>query len=112
VDLKNLFSLPVQTIIYRIFQEALTNIGKHAHPTTVTISSKKEGNRVNFVVQDNGAGFDVEEVDSGGAGRRIGLAAMKERLSMVGGSFTIQSRRQRGTRLSFTIPIPAPGKIS
>jgi PAS domain S-box-containing protein len=104
-DLKGLFSLPVQTIIYRVFQEALTNIAKHGHPTAVTISSKKERHRVHFVVQDNGAGFDVKELESGGAGRRIGLVAMKERLSMVGGSFTIQSRKQRGTRLNFTIPI-------
>jgi PAS domain S-box-containing protein len=44
-DLEGLFPLPVQTIIYRILQEALTNIGKHAHPTVVTISSKKDGIR-------------------------------------------------------------------
>jgi len=104
-DLEGLFSLPVQTIIYRVCQEALTNIGKHAHPTAVTISSKKEQQRVHFVVQDNGAGFDLKELDSGARGRRIGLVAMEERLHMVGGSFKIQSRKQRGTRISFTVPI-------
>jgi two-component system sensor histidine kinase DegS len=105
VNLEGLFPLPVQTIIYRIFQEALTNIGKHAQPTVVTISSKKERHRVHFVIQDNGAGFDVNELGSGGKGRRLGLVAMEERLNMVGGSFNIQSRKQRGTRLSFTIPV-------
>jgi signal transduction histidine kinase len=104
-NLEGLFPLPVQTIIYRIFQEALTNVGKHAHPTAVTISSKKEPNRVQFVVQDNGAGFEVKDLGAGGSSRRLGLVAMEERLHMVGGSFKIQSRKQRGTRLSFTIPV-------
>jgi two-component system sensor histidine kinase UhpB len=104
-DLEGLFPLPVQTIIYRILQEALTNIGKHAHPTVVTISSKKGRHQVQFIVQDNGAGFDPNDLDSGARGRRLGLVAMEERLHMVGGSFKIQSRKQRGTRLSFTIPV-------
>jgi signal transduction histidine kinase len=60
---------------------------------------------VQFVVQDNGAGFDPKELDAGGRSRRMGLVAMEERLHMVGGSFRIQSRKQRGTRLSFTIPV-------
>jgi PAS domain S-box-containing protein len=109
-NLEGLFPLPVQTIIYRIVQEALTNIGKHAHPAVVTISSKREQDRVQFVVQDNGAGFDPKELDAGGRSRRMGLVAMEERLHMVGGSFRIQSRKQRGTRLSFSIPVPPPIK--
>jgi PAS domain S-box-containing protein len=108
-DLQGLFSLPVQTIIYRTMQEALTNIGKHAHPTLVTISSKKEPSQVNFVVQDNGIGFDPQELGSRGSGRGVGLVAMEERLNMIGGSFEIHSRDQEGTRLSFTIPILQEG---
>jgi signal transduction histidine kinase len=110
VDLEGLFLLPVQTTIYRIFQEALTNIGKHAQPNLVTISSKKERNRVQFVIHDNGAGFTVNDPGSGGTSRGLGLVAMKERLNIVGGSFNIQSRKQRGTRLSFAIPIMPEGK--
>jgi signal transduction histidine kinase len=107
VDLANMvgfFSLPVETIIYRIVQEALTNIGKHAHPTIVTIFSKKKNQQVHFVVQDNGTGFNIQELSSRDTARGLGLAAMQERLKMVGGSFEIQSREQEGTRLSFTIP--------
>jgi signal transduction histidine kinase len=105
VDLEGLFSLPVQTTIYRIMQEALTNIGKHANPSAVTISSTKENHQVHFIVQDNGAGFNVaQEIESRSSGRGIGLVAMEERLNMVGGSFAIQSRKREGTRLSFTIP--------
>jgi PAS domain S-box-containing protein len=105
MDLEGLFSLPVQTIIYRIIQEALTNIGKHAHPTLVTIFSKKENQQVHFVVQDNGTGFNVQELSSRDTTRGLGLAAMEERLKMVGGSFEIQSWEQEGTRFGFTIPI-------
>ena len=111
VDLEGLFSLPVQTIIYRIFQEALTNIGKHAHPTLVSIAAKKEHNQVHFVVQDNGQGFDAaQEFGSRSSGRGVGLVAMEERLKMIGGSFEIQSREQEGTRLSFSIPTLAEGE--
>ena len=111
VDLEGLFSLPVQTIIYRILQEALTNIGKHAHPTLVSITAKKEHNQVHFVVQDNGQGFDAaQEFGSSSSGRGVGLVAMEERLNMVGGSFEIQSREQEGTRLSFSIPTLPEGE--
>jgi PAS domain S-box-containing protein len=104
MDLEGLFSLPVQTTIYRILQEALTNIGKHAHPTLVIISSQKEDDRVHFVIQDNGKGFNVQELGTQATGRGLGLVAMEERLKMLGGSLEIQSRDQEGTRLSFKIP--------
>jgi PAS domain S-box-containing protein len=103
-DLEGLFSIPVQTIIYRTMQEALTNIGKHGHPDAVTISATKEPGQVHFAIQDNGRGFDALELDSHGTGRGMGLVAMEERLNMVGGSFEIQSSKQGGTELSFTIP--------
>jgi PAS domain S-box-containing protein len=112
-DLDGLFSLPVQTIIYRTVQEALTNIGKHADPEHVTVTAVKEGSQVRFAIQDDGSGFDVSRVLGGqGAGGGLGLAAMEERLHMVGDSFAIQSREGEGTRLSFTIPIPPEGERS
>jgi two-component system sensor histidine kinase UhpB len=110
VDLDRLFPLPVQTIVYRTLQEALTNIGKHAHPDLVTISCKKDRHQVHFIVHNNGAGFDLPKPGSRGAGRGLGLMAMEERLNMVGGSFEIQSSKQKGTRLSFTIPTQPLGK--
>ena len=98
----------MQTTIYRIVQEALTNIGKHADPTVVTISSKRDDHQVHFIIEDNGTGFDVAQVlGSRKAGRGVGLVAMEERLNIVGASFDIQSRGHEGTRLSFKIPTPA-----
>jgi signal transduction histidine kinase len=110
-DLEGLFSLPVQTTIYRIVQEALTNIGKHANPTAVSVLSTRKNHQVQFIIQDNGAGFDVAAaLGSRNHSRGVGLVAMEERLNMVGGSFEIQSRDQEGTRLSFTIPAIPEGE--
>jgi signal transduction histidine kinase len=110
-DLDGLFSQPVQTIIYRLIQEALTNIGKHANPEHVTVAAVQEGSQVHFAIQDDGRGFNMAQVLGGHvAGRGIGLAAMEERLNIVGGSFAIHSREQEGTRLSFTIPILPEGE--
>ncbi len=101
-DLSGLFSLPVQTIIYRIVQEALTNIGKHANPEYVTVFAVIEDGRVHFGIQDDGAGFDMVEVLDSTSG--LGLAAIEERLNMIGGSFVVWSRKEEGTKLSFSIP--------
>jgi signal transduction histidine kinase len=110
-DLDGLLSLPVQTTIYRIVQEALTNIGKHADPTAVTISSKRNYHQVHFIIQDNGTGFDaVQELGSRRSGRGLGLVAMEERLNIIGGSFEIHSRQGEGTMLSFTIPTLPEGE--
>jgi PAS domain S-box-containing protein len=111
INMEGLFSLPVQTTIYRIVQEALTNIGKHANPNMVTISSTKENHQVRFVVQDDGAGFDAARVlGSRSSSRGVGLVAMEERLNMVGGTFEIESQVHEGTRLSFTIPAIPEGE--
>ncbi|MFW6113077.1 MAG: PAS domain S-box protein [Thermodesulfobacteriota bacterium] len=109
VDLANLdgfFSLPVQTIIYRLVQEALTNIGKHADPEQVKVFAAPTDARVNFVIEDNGVGFDMSEVLHSAAG--LGLVAMEERLNMVGGTFEVWSQPDQGTRISFSIPTRPP----
>ena len=72
-ELQGRFSLTVQTIIYRLVQEALTNIGKHAEPTHVSISAREENDRVCLVIEDDGHGFDLSEVD-GDPNRGLGLA--------------------------------------
>ena len=101
-DLDGLFPLSVQIIIYRLVQEALTNIGKHANPENVTVFAVRERSGVNFVIQDDGAGFNILERQDSAVG--IGLAAMEERLNMIGGTFAIWSKEAEGTRLSFSIP--------
>jgi len=102
----DLFPREFQINIYRVFQEALTNVGKHAGPTRVAVSIKKEAGSVSFSVADNGAVFAWQ--DSLGhqtQDKGMGLAAMAERVRMLGGTLHIWSEAGQGTRISFAIPI-------
>lgn len=92
--------------LYRIFQESLTNIGKYAQATRLTISIKRHPDRVSFRVEDNGRGFNLAQVLGGDIdGRGLGLAAMEERVRMLGGVLDIRSREGKGTKICFEVPI-------
>jgi len=105
-DTPDLFSKEEEIIIFRIFQEALTNIGKHAQATHVSVIIKLQDGEISFVVEDNGKGFNVEQVFSREATERgMGLATMEERARMVGGSLDIWSQEGTGTRITFSIPM-------
>jgi two-component system sensor histidine kinase NreB len=101
-NLDGLFPLPVQTAIYRVVQEALTNIGKHAKAKNVSIIAKRESNRISVNIEDDGRGFEASEVLD--AKRSLGLLSMEERVKILGGTFTLSSQKKRGTRISFTVP--------
>lgn len=101
-----LFPRQEQINIYRIFQECLTNIGKYAQASRLSIGMKREDGQVTFVVADNGKGFTVEEVLGRNHTRRgMGLMAMKERARMMGGTLEIWSQAGEGTRVALLIPI-------
>jgi len=107
----NLFPREGQTLIYRIFQEAFTNIGKHAQANHVSVEIKKEEMRVSFLVEDDGIGFDVAEQDVlDSTEKGMGLSAMDERVRMLGGQLEVSSQRNQGTTISFIIPIEKGGK--
>jgi PAS domain S-box-containing protein len=108
-SLGNRFSKEQELIIYRIFQEALTNIRKHARARRVTIAASDRKDGVSLVVEDDGQGFNLREVVSASITERgLGLASMDERARMAGGTFKITSRKGKGTKITFTIP-PSPG---
>jgi len=98
------FSLDTQAHIYRIFQESLTNIGKHAQANQVSLAIKKRDSGIEFVIEDDGRGFQFPEVQARvGAEKGMGLATMVERARMLGGELDITSERGRGTRISFIV---------
>jgi PAS domain S-box-containing protein len=104
-DIQDLFSPEKQLIIYRIFQESLNNITKHAHATKVSVAIKKEPAGVSFRLEDNGAGFDLQKVLASDSSKRgMGLAALTERVHMMGGSLEMWSQIGIGTRISCFIP--------
>ncbi len=110
INIDNCFTLPGQTAIYRIFQEILTNIGKHADPSLVSVRIKESDNRVFFEIEDNGRGFPSEEANHYRK-RGVGLLAMEERVRMLGGSLAVLSQKDQGTRITFSVPFSEGGKI-
>jgi signal transduction histidine kinase len=114
VKLDNLdadFSLPTQTVFYRIVQEILTNIGKHAKSSRVSVKVKRNPNAALLTVEDNGCGFDTSRLHSlDDTNRGLGLAAMEERVRMQGGTLEITSQENQGTRIAFTLPLASGGE--
>ncbi|HLH73440.1 MAG TPA: sensor histidine kinase [Chloroflexota bacterium] len=94
----------VEVVVYRIVQEALTNVAKHANASHVAVSIFREGNCVRANVVDNGQGFDVERVMRSRE-RGLGLFGMQERVSLVGGTLRIASSPGQSTRVSISIPL-------
>jgi PAS domain S-box-containing protein len=89
----------LKIVIYRILQEALNNVSKHSRAKTVKVSLRRKEEGIELGIEDDGAGFDVEDSQPQGLGHGIGLSSMKERALLSGGSISIQSRKGRGTAL-------------
>jgi len=98
-----MLSSEVETSVYRIIQEALSNVRKHARATEVRVEVDSLGNRLIAKVTDNGQGFDVEAVDI--EGDNWGLIGMRERAEIIGGSLQIESRIGQGTVVYLEAPI-------
>ncbi len=110
-DIDDLFPRHIQIMIYRVVQEALTNIGKHAYPEHVKVKVTKEDQQVVFSIEDDGRGFSTEELLGGNTGQKgMGLAAMAQRVSLVGGIFDLWSRENQGARIIFSIPFALAGE--
>ena len=85
----------VQVVFYRVCQEALNNIARHANASRVDIDLEDEGNAIELRVHDNGKGFDPEQILAG----HYGLSMMRERAEAVGATLTVTSRPGQGTEL-------------
>ncbi len=104
-EIDNLFPLASQLHIFRIVQESLTNIIKHAHASSVSLSVKRQSDWVAIVVSDNGQGFDLQPALEHDFHRGVGIASIEERLRLLGGSLNIWSQTGSGTRFTYNIPI-------
>ena len=95
----------VETDLFRILQEALSNIEKHAQATVATVRMEFTLKAVTAIIEDNGQGFDIEyPADSDS----FGLMGMKERIDLLDGELTIQSRRNEGTKITVRVPLIKP----
>jgi signal transduction histidine kinase len=91
----------IETALYRIVQEALTNIAKHAHARSVSIVLRQARGAVTAVIEDDGRGFDLVDTGDG-----AGLDGMRERLALIGGKLKIETRPGGGATLVAVVPLP------
>jgi two-component system, NarL family, sensor histidine kinase DegS len=98
----------VEVALFRLIQESLSNIVKHAHATYVSVEIAFHPGALRVVIQDNGIGFDAELVErklSGGSGNHFGLVGMKERVKLLQGKFELESKANVGTKIAIELPL-------
>ena len=91
--------------VFRIVQEALTNVAKHAHATRVKVSLALQQGDLLLTLTDNGLGIEPDR--NPGVGNGFGVLGMSERAAALGGELTVQPAKRRGTQVSLRIPLPA-----
>ena len=106
MDIDALFDDKEQVNIYRIFQEALNNIRKHAQAQNVKAVVHKNDEKIRIEIEDDGKGFDLDDVWNRQVTQRgLGIASLQERTRMLGGTFDLKSETGKGTHLHLIIPI-------
>jgi signal transduction histidine kinase len=93
----------VSLTLYRVMQEGLQNISKHSGVSSADAELTKTSKSLNFRLQDQGKGFDLQNIKSG---EGLGLSSMRERLNAVKGTFVINSSPGHGTLLEASVPLP------
>jgi len=95
----------LETEIFRVAQEAITNIARHAQAKNVDIRLELRGGQLSLLVQDDGVGFDEASVLSQKGRPSLGLLGMRERVTLLGGQFHIESKPGRGTKIYLEVPV-------
>ena len=97
------------TAIFRIFQETLTNITRHASAKKVRVNLAKKGPKLELTIKDNGKGISRQKISDP---KSLGLIGIKERVHFLGGEIEIKGIRDKGTTVTVSIPLPQTGEIS
>jgi signal transduction histidine kinase len=98
-----------ELVLYRVVQEALTNIAKHASAKAARVRLSRRRNQVVLVIEDDGKGFEPDGVQRT-RGSGLGLFGMRERLALVGGDLQVESTRGDGTRITARVPLAAKAR--
>jgi PAS domain S-box-containing protein len=113
-DLVGTLPLPMssdlETLAYRVVQEALTNAAKHARAGRVVVSVETTATSLRVEVEDDGRGFDSGMTREFLRQGRVGLASMRERVELANGTFVVRSNQGRGTSIIATLPVNAPAE--
>jgi signal transduction histidine kinase len=111
VDLEGRLDPEMETTLYRVVQEGLTNVAKHARATSVRLRLERKASSVAATIEDNGKGFDTKELAGRKAPERgAGLTGMRERVTLLGGTFRVESVPGKRTKLSAEIPLRGRGR--
>lgn len=95
----------IDTMLYRIAQEALNNVAKHSGAASVSVLLESRADIVSLIIEDDGVGFEAEHT-SGANDKGLGLVGMRERAALVGGTVEVESHPGEGTRIIVRIPAP------
>ncbi len=110
-DIDRRFPLEFEVAVFRVVQEAIVNIAKHARADTVLVECDLDGDQLVIDVEDDGCGFDPAAVaPSAEGGRGLGLLGMRERVELLGGVVKVDSAPGRGTHVSVRVPAPAEAR--
>jgi signal transduction histidine kinase len=99
-----------RTVLFRVAQEALTNVSRHAHASRVEVSIQKLADGIYMKIKDDGKSFEVDRMMRSRGRKHLGLLGMRERLEMVGGLFDVESALGKGTTITALIP-PVNGSL-
>jgi len=99
----------VETAIFRVFQEAINNIYKHAGACNASIRLTRDSGKVLASISDDGKGFDVDSSEGVNKNSGLGLVGIEERVSLLGGTLNIKSKPGKGTELRIEVPVPDGG---
>jgi signal transduction histidine kinase len=98
-----------KTVLYRVIQEGLTNVAKHAHAEWAAVVIRRADRKIRMEVQDNGRAFQVDAAVPVRGKQRLGLLGIQERVRLVKGEFTLESAPGRGTVIRVQIPLKIGG---
>ena len=113
VDDENMLPEPVVLALFRVYQEAINNIERHAQASSIWIRYYPDGNAMTLVIRDDGKGFSIPADWAKFASTRSGVMGMKKRIEAIGGNLNITSEPGQGTQIHVTVPLPeekVPGK--
>lgn len=106
-QMKTRLPTSTETALFRVVQEAMTNVVRHSRATAITVRLAHENHGVTLEISDNGQGFDPQALQpSNSHGQGLGLRGMQERASILGGEFQLQSVPGKGTIITIRVPVP------
>lgn len=111
LDAGDRFAEAIESTLYRVIQESLTNVWKHAAATTVSVILERERDALRLIIEDDGRGFDASAATDRDSTRgRFGLLGMRERLALLDGTLKVESEPGSGTTVYVRVPLVSPDR--